>query len=228
MVWVDGILSCLNGTGRILLERQQSSLGGWILSLLDEQQRDSPTSEPAAALLIESLVSAIPGFQDEWRQGSGAAHAVEGKEKDNGGPSVVKFERKAQNLAKMLGLRFGGEDPRFSFRDLACLSIDSGAKTVAALLGNGILTIVDPGLKSALSSHKDLGGSREEAVLRGAAVEVGRRARNLAMEMRESEEADRPWPESCLTSVLGTQSTPSGASGSDLSWMLSAPRSLAY
>lgn len=116
-----------------------------------------------AAYLIGELADTIPGFQDSAlftppaaAAGVAAADAgsSDGAGGSNGGPGgssgsiKVVYLRKAQALAAELGLRFGGEDPRFAFTDREQLAADSGGccqgflspVVQAVVCGNGLMS----------------------------------------------------------------------------------------
>ena len=187
-----------------MLERRQTSLGALVLSMVEEEAASAGgAGEPAAAAVVERLVAALPGFADAWRPAEPQIVEIDEEADEQQAPTDVPFLRKAQRLVRTLGLRFGPEDARFRFRGLSALTLDSGARAVGALLSQGIVRVADERLRAALARRKDLGGSLEEAVLRAAAVEAGRRACRLALKDKEDAAGPaRPWPELCLRAAL--------------------------
>jgi hypothetical protein len=146
----------LNETGRALLDNGQSSLGAFILGVVEDREKAGQV--PSAAFLVERLVETLAaGFSDSYD-----------------GATVVVWHRKAQQLVSKLYLRFAKSDARFDFKDIDEVSVDSGEIMVAVLVKKGILQL-SPELEAKIESGDDLNNGVEVVAMRAAAVEAGRR-----------------------------------------------------
>eukprot|EP00887_Chlorella_sp_A99_P008272 scaffold12.g8272.t1 len=105
---VAAVQRALDDASRALRESGRPTLGALILKMLGDQAAEG--AAPSAALLVEGLAEAVPGFGDEAECGG----------------RRVTFYRKA--LAAQLHLRFRGNDPRFAFADADQLTVDLGER----------------------------------------------------------------------------------------------------
>lgn len=173
--WVDKVASALREVGQAAQTAGQPSLGAWVLGQLPPAATASeagsseatpapdgqspgtapPSDERSASALVEWLVAAVPGFEDEPVLASG---------------SDVRFARKAQSLAAALGLP-GSE----------AMCLDSGPGNLLALRGGGVIK-VQGAAAGALAAGADLAGDGLEARLRAAVVRAGVLAKSLAGE----------------------------------------------
>jgi hypothetical protein len=167
------IQQVLNETGRCLLEKGHSSLGAFVLSVVEEREKSGQA--PSAAYAVEQLVETLKfGFNDEF-------DSVENSEKEeNGagfGAQTIVWHRKAQQFVGRIYLRFAKSDARFDFKDIDELSLDSSEIMVAVLVKKGILKL-SAELEAKIEAGEDLKNGvslLEVAAMRAAAVEAGKR-----------------------------------------------------
>ena len=153
---VQRLQRVLNESGRILLEKQQQSLGHFILAALAAQRASAPgAAGPSAAALVDSLVGAFPALQDE-----GACL----------GDRVCLY-KKAQLIATDLFRRFGETDERFAFRDFHTLTAFADNVLPAVLRKEGVLRLA-PALEQAIDQGASLPNAEDEVALRASAVAV--------------------------------------------------------
>ena len=144
----------MNESGRILLEKQQRSLGHFILTALAAQQAPGPgTAGPSAAALVDSLVSAFPALQDE-----GSCLGAR-----------VYLYKKAQLIAADLFRRFGETDERFAFHDFHTLTAFADNVLPAVLRKEGVLRL-SPALEQAIDQGASLPNAEDEVALRASAI----------------------------------------------------------
>jgi hypothetical protein len=180
MPLLASIQKVLNETGQSLLDNGHSSLGAFILSVIEAQEVAGQV--PNAAFLVEQIVEKLKiGFMDCYE-----VEAAKEKNDDedtkqkkdektsSGSSEMVIFHRKAQQLVSKLYLRFAKFDPRFDFKDIDELSMDSGEIMVAVLVKKGVLQL-SPEVEAKVEGGEDLKNSIEVLAMRAAAVEAGRR-----------------------------------------------------
>eukprot|EP00887_Chlorella_sp_A99_P007322 scaffold2.g7322.t1 len=120
--YVAAVQRALDDAGRALRESGQPTLGALILEMLGDQAAEG--GAPSAALLVQGLAEAVPGFGDEAECGG----------------RRVPFYRKP--LAAQLHLRFRGSDLRFAFANANQLTVDSGLLLAAVLRQRDVLRVV--------------------------------------------------------------------------------------
>jgi len=186
------IQDVLNETGRSLIDNGHSSLGAFILSVIEEQEVTG--QPPSAAFLVEQIVENLKvGFMDCYEVEAAGEKSVDAEDKKveqcdkkgKRGSEMVVFHRKAQQLVSKLYLRFAKSDPRFDFKDIDELSLDSGEIMVAVLVKKGLLQL-SPELEAKIEVSEDLKNGIEVMAMRAAAVEAGRR---VCEEARKEAEA---------------------------------------
>ncbi|KAJ1664597.1 hypothetical protein EV178_003925 [Coemansia sp. RSA 1646] len=143
------ILGVLQDTGRRLEQSGFASFADFIIKMC--------TEKATAAHLVSSLVNAFPSLRD--------AACIDG--------TTVYFFKKAQLIAYDICRRFGNSDPKFSFPDIAHMTVFADNVVPAMLQHHGILIpCVD--IANKIENGKEL-SLRETTAMRAASVVAAQR-----------------------------------------------------